>query len=293
MASAPHVDWETCAVDTCTGSASADGQCLAHLLAPLAPNELRAALKRVAPDRKVDARGVEFTGEFLGRFLDALFASDDERRLEKADFRGATFVDDATFESTSFGSVAQFDEAIFKGDVSFKGATFEADVSFGKATFERHAWFGEATFRGEVSFDNAIFEGRAWFHEASFQDALFGGATFKDAEFGKATFDGAAWFVEASFEEHAGFAGAIFKGWRAWFGNATFKHGAGLHGLAVEVNGARPALRRVAGDLRPRQPNLVADEVHQQRARLQVGFTTDTVDGDRYVHRPSFGRQPV
>jgi hypothetical protein len=39
------------------------------------------------------------------------------------------------------------------------------------------------------------------------------------------------------------------------------QHRARLHDLAVEVDSARTALRRVACDLRPRQPDVVTDEV--------------------------------
>ena len=48
------------------------------------------------------------------------------------------------------------------------------------------------------------------------------------------------------------------------------EHGARLHRLAVEQHGARPAGRRVAADVRAREPELVAQEVHEQLPRLDV-----------------------
>ena len=46
---------------------------------------------------------------------------------------------------------------------------------------------------------------------------------------------------------------------------------AGFHGAAVEVDGARAALRRVASDVGARQPEVHAQEVDQQR-HAGIGF---------------------
>src|ERR1051326_4260457 len=46
------------------------------------------------------------------------------------------------------------------------------------------------------------------------------------------------------------------------------ENGARLHGEPVEVHGARAALRGVAGELRTRESELVAQEVDEQGAKL-------------------------
>ena len=54
---------------------------------------------------------------------------------------------------------------------------------------------------------------------------------------------------------------------------------AGLHGDAVEVNDAGPALRRVAADMRAGQPQVLAQELDQERSGVDIG-------GDGFsVHR--------
>src|SRR5262245_7021211 len=42
--------------------------------------------------------------------------------------------------------------------------------------------------------------------------------------------------------------------------------GAGLHGLAIDQDRARAAVRRVATNVRAGEPKLVAQKVHQQKA---------------------------
>ena len=46
---------------------------------------------------------------------------------------------------------------------------------------------------------------------------------------------------------------------------------AALHRLAVEVDGARAAVGRVAADVRAGEPERVAQEVDQQQARFDLG----------------------
>ena len=48
------------------------------------------------------------------------------------------------------------------------------------------------------------------------------------------------------------------------------EHRAALHRLAVDVDRARAARRRVAADVGAGQADLFADVVHEQRARLDV-----------------------
>ena len=61
------------------------------------------------------------------------------------------------------------------------------------------------------------------------------------------------------------------------------QHGAGFDRLAVDVNDAGAALRRVAADMRAGEPQILAQKLHQQRARIDVG-------GDGFaVHRQGNG----
>ena len=57
------------------------------------------------------------------------------------------------------------------------------------------------------------------------------------------------------------------------------EHVAALHRLAVHVDGAGAALGGVAADVRAGQAQMVADEVDEQRARLDFGGDRLAVDG--------------
>src|SRR5436190_18227255 len=58
------------------------------------------------------------------------------------------------------------------------------------------------------------------------------------------------------------------------------KHGAGLHRLALEMNGAGAALAGVAPHVRAGQPRQLANEVDEQQPRLDFMGVLDAVDGD-------------
>src|ERR671934_273475 len=60
------------------------------------------------------------------------------------------------------------------------------------------------------------------------------------------------------------------------------ERGARLHREPVEVDRAGAANRRVAADLRPGEPEVVAEEVDEQRPRLDLRLVPDAVDGERY-----------
>ena len=62
------------------------------------------------------------------------------------------------------------------------------------------------------------------------------------------------------------------------------EHGAALHGLAVEVQGARAARRRVAADVGAGEAEGFAHVVHEQRPRLDVALVRRAVDGDVNLH---------
>src|ERR671930_2438621 len=72
------------------------------------------------------------------------------------------------------------------------------------------------------------------------------------------------------------------------------QHGAGLHGVPVEVDRAGSAHRRVAADLRAGQPDVVAEEIDEQRPRLDLRLVPDAVDGERnrYQRMPPLRRAP-
>ena len=56
------------------------------------------------------------------------------------------------------------------------------------------------------------------------------------------------------------------------------QHGAALHRLTVDVDGARPARRGVAPDVGAGQLELLAQELHEQRPRLDIAAASGTVD---------------
>src|SRR4051812_34383149 len=63
------------------------------------------------------------------------------------------------------------------------------------------------------------------------------------------------------------------------------EHGARLHRLAVEEDDAGAAVGRVAAPVRAGQLELVAQHVHEQHPRLDVGGTRLAVDDDVDLHR--------
>src|SRR4030095_10751560 len=62
------------------------------------------------------------------------------------------------------------------------------------------------------------------------------------------------------------------------------QHGARLDRVSVQLHRARPAVGRIARPVRPRQPQVVPQEVDQEQARLDVGLARLTVDVDAYAH---------
>src|SRR5919109_78452 len=72
------------------------------------------------------------------------------------------------------------------------------------------------------------------------------------------------------------------------------EHGARLHRVSIEMDRAGAAHRRVAADLRAREVELVADEVDEQRPRLDLRLVANAVDRerDRYHRVPPFRRVP-
>ena len=58
------------------------------------------------------------------------------------------------------------------------------------------------------------------------------------------------------------------------------EHGAGLHRLAVDLHDAGAALRGVAADMRAGEPQILAQQLHQQRARIDIGGDGFAVHGE-------------
>src|SRR4029079_7151069 len=67
--------------------------------------------------------------------------------------------------------------------------------------------------------------------------------------------------------------------------SACRQHRARLHRLAVHQHDARAAVGRVAAPVRAGQVEVVADEVDEQRARLDVGAALLAVDGQGDLHQ--------
>src|SRR5206468_2936528 len=65
------------------------------------------------------------------------------------------------------------------------------------------------------------------------------------------------------------------------------QQGARLHRLAVQMDGARSARRRVAADVRARETDGLAYVVHEERARFHIALVLRAVDGHRDFHGAS------
>ena len=96
----------------------------------------------------------------------------------------------------------------------------------------------------------------------------------------------------AALQRMVGVEGLLQRGERVAVGEALDRgdgravglhgeHGAALHGDAVEVHGARAAAPGVAPDVRARQIEVVAQEVHEQAARGHLALDGLPVHGDR------------
>src|SRR5207249_2568613 len=62
---------------------------------------------------------------------------------------------------------------------------------------------------------------------------------------------------------------------------------AGLHRLAVQVHRARATRRRVAPDVRSGEAQLFPEEVHEERARLDIGLAPHPIHCDRDLRHGS------
>src|SRR5262249_54296187 len=152
----------------CGGSrAERAATCLAHLN----PDELEGALSHVAHDGRIDARGVEISGELFHRISGALPRTPEgKRRVVTGDFTAATFAADANFAQTEFEEDAWFNGASFRGEATFDEATFAADAIFSGGQFEHGASFRNTAFTQGANFGDAAFA-----EDVSFAEATLGG----------------------------------------------------------------------------------------------------------------------
>ena len=70
-------------------------------------------------------------------------------------------------------------------------------------------------------------------------------------------------------------------------GGLQREHRAALHGAAVDEHRAGAALARVAADVRPRQPETVAQRVDEQRASFDLEGARLAVDAERELRHPA------
>jgi uncharacterized protein YjbI with pentapeptide repeats len=186
-----------CTADGCTGAVAADGRCLAHL----DETAFEGALHQMRTRGELNAQGVTFTDELLGRVIRGF----GWRNLAHVHFESAIFEDAAAFTSTTFEGRARFNDAIFKGTAAFAGAVFKDSAIFDGARFEAAAVFGRDDEWGQDKVEDedeaVVFERRGQFCDATFVGrALFGGTRFGDhALFDTAVFEKSVYFADAGF----------------------------------------------------------------------------------------------
>jgi uncharacterized protein YjbI with pentapeptide repeats len=152
-----------------------------------------AALRRLGPQRTIDAQDQRITSARLEKLLAAAPRRDGRPLLRNVNLNNATITGDAHFDGAIFTGNARFDGATFEGPARFDGATFEGLVHFDGATFQDVARFDRRViFKGDAHFPDVTFT-----RDASFREATFEG----DAHFDRATFKGDASFHKASLKE--------------------------------------------------------------------------------------------
>lgn len=120
----------------------------------------------------IDARGLTITGERLTDILEAINNSlsrpIESGRIYTADFRYATFLDNARFHGISFADKANFENCTFKGSAWFHQVVFESLSTFLGCTFEQLSRFSETEFRDFSRFMIVDFLGDTEFIDLSF-----------------------------------------------------------------------------------------------------------------------------
>jgi Pentapeptide repeats (9 copies) len=103
-------------------------------------------LQRRGPGADLDATGTTIGAELLARILQALQGDRDRPLFGHLSFTAATFTDGADFAGAEFAKETSFENAHFNGPTSFKGTQFADDVFFDCAQFS-----GPTSFEGKYS----------------------------------------------------------------------------------------------------------------------------------------------
>jgi uncharacterized protein YjbI with pentapeptide repeats len=112
-------------------------------------------------------------------------------RVGAADFAGASFAGETTFENARFAGGARFRGARLDDRATFRTARFQAAAEFQYARFGAYATFEDACFDDAAEFSWAEFSKAAWFARATFERARFHSTRFTGpADFGGASFAG-------------------------------------------------------------------------------------------------------
>jgi uncharacterized protein YjbI with pentapeptide repeats len=278
MADAGHaqvpIDWETCRVADCIGERLPAGStCWAHA----GGEDLDAALRALADDRVLHARGVAFTADRLQRVLDAAPKPDEavgdlRRALQVANLDGSR-LPAVRFAHLRCDGEARFEHATFE-DARFVEVTFGAPpatgeeeaaaevgarlpgpmVSFQRATFLGATTFKTVAFHTGANFDDAHVEG-----DLEIDGDVAHGLTFRDARFGGALVVRARCLV--------GEVDVIFQ--RAVFAGPVDVSGLSSRG-SVDFLGARFETARNLGPLRTDRRLVMDGSVWRERALIEV-----------------------
>ncbi|MFF3865065.1 pentapeptide repeat-containing protein [Micromonospora sp. NPDC001898] len=101
--------------------------------------------------------------------------------VETANFSGATFFGETSFNFTYFRSTSWWHDANFEGSAHFDGADFFVVRFDGKTVFNKTASFSNANFRGVAWFDRVKFRGEVDFEQATFRRREFGSPRMRSA----------------------------------------------------------------------------------------------------------------
>ena len=128
-------------------------------------------------------------------------ASFDKTRFTRANFTGARFEGDASFNKTSFSSHCSFESSEFLGKASFSKSEFLVPLFFRNAHFSCPVNFKKAHF-SSISFDHSTFLDTVDFNSARFLQV---------ADFRNVCFSGNAHFTNVHFKNKAIFDDARFS----------------------------------------------------------------------------------
>ena len=156
------------------------------------------------------------------------------------DLPPAKFLHEADFTAIKVDGAAEFQGVLFNGETRFNFAMTGLEANFQGTRFKGNATFNAAEFRKVALFDNSPELG---IPGARFQkEANFTAAHFENAQFGRAEFAGSLKFEHAEVEGRTVFVGARFLSGpapdfrgsffhqEAWFQGVEFPRGADFRG---------------------------------------------------------------